>query len=793
MSERGPSIDRFPLHRSRCLARAIGVLALALAAAGAASAQRLRTDLAAPSGGGEPPLTGEAGPEAVFEIHRHADLGEQQDLAHEETWSPGWSHVRTYRSQGLPYALLVKGQTGEARVVELDEDGALGTLVGTYDLGKDLTNVEIIRREGQNPRLLLHQRITGRVTVRRITDTGAIGAELTDGIHESLRYKDITRAFQTDQRLFLFSVSRWYGTANVHALDGSGGLPAGSVPVWSTAWNNGWSSAEIYRDGGRTLLVMYKMLSNAQSNSGGQIQVKAISDDGTLQEGTHEIPGDGSWSQGWSHFRVVPKRDPIHVGDGFEVPHGDPLAPSPAGDSGFADSVDEPRTPPPSGAGGHLLLLYKIHDGAFKVLELDGNGVGATVHEGNIGAGWTDLDPFWVGGSLHLAKLNEESRIPFDFEMVKRFRASLQGAYEQNQTKGGGYQVGILQSGRVVFLHAAGWAKRSTRRELRTTDRHGIASVSKTFTTFTLLRLLEQGKLELEDRLLDHLYAPAGPSPQAYPFLPVGKEVDESAEDVRILELLAHSGRFESASTSKALWKGEGRRANKCLAGSLTDDDWYPDPNLRCARGYQNANAGLLGYMIMDMEGVPFDDTEGYSALLDELWMDAAHTDGVFCGGYTDVLHYEECHGKGADCIDGYREFERDAPGSCLSGSLAASTEDLLQFLSVQRYGKVLGPEVQALIFQTEMEDKNGNPAPYHWGQTLLAGEGWMRSKAGGGDGVSAYIAHLPRGIDIAIISNTKPFKGRSGKRDDTPSSPDAVQEAFTAATGIPIVDAQDD
>jgi hypothetical protein len=77
-----------------------------------------------------------------------------------------------------------------------------------------------------------------------------------------------------------------------------------------------------------------------------------------------------------------------------------------------------------------------------------------------------------------------------------------------------------------------------------------------------------------------------------------------------------------------------------------------------------------------------------YVQALKEYWMNEAEVGGVFCGGYDDVLHYRLCSGGGAACIDGYKEFEREAPGVCLSGSLAASTEDLLQLLNVFRYGK---------------------------------------------------------------------------------------------------------
>jgi CubicO group peptidase (beta-lactamase class C family) len=352
--------------------------------------------------------------------------------------------------------------------------------------------------------------------------------------------------------------------------------------------------------------------------------------------------------------------------------------------------------------------------------------------------------------------------------------------------------VGITQSGRIVYLRAVGLAKRSSGTKLSTTDRSGIGSVSKLFTTFTVIKLIEDGELGLHDRLLDHFFALGnGPSATDFPFLPEGESVPATGRDARISELLNHTGRWESKSTSQALWAG--RKSDKC--NRLRDEDWLPDPRYRCNRAYQNADTGLLGWMLFHQFGLAaaeLTQNAAYVQALKEYWMNDAEVGGVFCGGYDDVLHYRLCSGGGAACIDGYKEFEREAPGVCFSGSLAASTEDLLQLLNVFRYGKAMGGTAHSMLYQTEARDKDGGVAPFHWGQTLLDGEGWMRGKSGGGDGVTAYVAHFPRGVSVAIISNTEPQK-ETEETAKSPSSGAAVKAAWTAATGISIGNAQDD
>lgn len=138
-------------------------------------------------------------------------------------------------------------------------------------------------------------------------------------------------------------------------------------------------------------------------------------------------------------------------------------------------------------------------------------------------------------------------------------------------------------------------------------------------------------------------------------------------EDTNFLLVLNHTGRWESKSTSRALWVG--RKADKCQ--SLQDEDWFPDPRYRCNRAYQNADTGLLGWMLLHQFGLAaaeFTQNAAYTQALKESWMNEAEVGGVFCGGYDDVLHYRQCSGGGAGCIDGYKELPHRRSRRCVTG-----------------------------------------------------------------------------------------------------------------------------
>ncbi|MBY0272760.1 MAG: beta-lactamase family protein [Alphaproteobacteria bacterium] len=68
-----------------------------------------------------------------------------------------------------------------------------------------------------------------------------------------------------------------------------------------------------------------------------------------------------------------------------------------------------------------------------------------------------------------------------------------------------GFQVCIRKEGKVLFSKAYGYANLLTKRPLTTKDLFHIASHSKTFTSCAVLQLVEQGKLNLHQSVLDYL------------------------------------------------------------------------------------------------------------------------------------------------------------------------------------------------------------------------------------------------------------------------------------------------
>ncbi|MGV3638377.1 MAG: serine hydrolase domain-containing protein, partial [Flavobacteriales bacterium] len=121
---------------------------------------------------------------------------------------------------------------------------------------------------------------------------------------------------------------------------------------------------------------------------------------------------------------------------------------------------------------------------------------------------------------LLFAKDSVARPVPTDAELLSTLDAYLNDKHTRASFDG---CVLLLDSGRVRYRTCLGQADRRTGEVLTDTTLFGLASCSKPFTASAIMRLAEQGRLRLDDRVQQHL-----------PELPY--------RDVTIRHLLSHTG-----------------------------------------------------------------------------------------------------------------------------------------------------------------------------------------------------------------------------------------------------------
>jgi N-acyl-D-amino-acid deacylase len=101
-----------------------------------------------------------------------------------------------------------------------------------------------------------------------------------------------------------------------------------------------------------------------------------------------------------------------------------------------------------------------------------------------------------------------------------------------------GAALGIAKEGRLVFAKGYGWSNAATGEPIQPGTLFGLASVSKPLTAVATLKLIEQAKLRLDERvfdILDHIKPPRG------------ARIDPRLRTITVRQCLNHSGGWDRA------------------------------------------------------------------------------------------------------------------------------------------------------------------------------------------------------------------------------------------------------
>jgi CubicO group peptidase (beta-lactamase class C family) len=176
-----------------------------------------------------------------------------------------------------------------------------------------------------------------------------------------------------------------------------------------------------------------------------------------------------------------------------------------------------------------------------------------------------------------------------DLDRIRRTAASL---VEERHLPG--FAVGVVQGGDLVFAEGFGFADIESGRKQEPALRHRIGSITKTMTALCIMALIDEGRLSLDDRIVELL-----------------PDVPPHARDaVTVRHLLTHT----VASAKRPRWSTS--RADEVLwstARSTVTAEAYRNgivievpPGTKWA--YANHGYGLLGEILARKEGMPVDE-----------------------------------------------------------------------------------------------------------------------------------------------------------------------------------------
>jgi N-acyl-D-amino-acid deacylase len=309
-----------------------------------------------------------------------------------------------------------------------------------------------------------------------------------------------------------------------------------------------------------------------------------------------------------------------------------------------------------------------------------------------------------------------------------------------------GVSVAVARDGKLVLARGYGLADVARQQRVRPDHLFGLASVTKAITAVAVLRLVDEGKLRLDARVvrvLKHLK-------------PLGRISDPRVRAITVRHLLYHAGGFPGIPSarlvrSKGVREPFGPEAQYRVA--LTQRLKFT-PGTRSQ--YSNFGYVVLRLVIAAASGAPYQRYVRRHVLRPmgitrmRLTDPKRHLPGQVCF-YGKRDHFKPI-GKGT----GYRRGH--------VGTWLATPTDLVKFLTAldgSRGAPFLSRRMfAAMVAPPSFEKKGEDPlARPHtglgWHRVFRTAEGWHYSKNGGGAGISAYVERLPKGVNWAVLANS--------------------------------------
>lgn len=296
-----------------------------------------------------------------------------------------------------------------------------------------------------------------------------------------------------------------------------------------------------------------------------------------------------------------------------------------------------------------------------------------------------------------------------------------------------GLSVGIAHEDEVIFSKGYGWANKE--RQQAATDKtiYPIASISKFITAIATLKLVEEEKLSLSDKVVDHI---AGFPEQAF------------MNEITIEHLLRHqSGLVDHEDWFDSIYIHERRVFSDEELYAFLDQPLFFRPGTQYS--YSNSGYAILSSILEQLEQRSFheliQDKFTYPYALNSLGLWPLMWD------QTDAALGYELTEKGVDT-----SFHMMTKGMKGDGGLSASVVDLLKLMSKLTDGTLISPSaLEQMLSPTQI----GNiKVDYGLGvKSGMYGDQMTFGHSGGYKGTGwAILAHYPAsGFTFAAAINT--------------------------------------
>jgi CubicO group peptidase (beta-lactamase class C family) len=286
-----------------------------------------------------------------------------------------------------------------------------------------------------------------------------------------------------------------------------------------------------------------------------------------------------------------------------------------------------------------------------------------------------------------------------------------------------GYALAVIKDGKLIVHRGYGVMNLQTRQPVTPQTVFGLASLTKTFTALTLLTLVDQGKVKLDDTL--DMYV----SGLTKPF-----------QKLTIRQLASMTAGIPRDLSQEVEWKNQ--------LPILVNTPLVSDPGTQFL--YSNFSYRLLGDVIEKASGKPYFELVR-ERIFTPLNMTSSGTTVAFESSGMLASAYGDNNGKGP-----VHPVEYKNPAISFSaGMLASTVDDLLKYSQALLSRQLLSPAAYQTLWYQRPALPNGSPSPWAFGWASKDEPKYgtrVVAMNGGTPGVASTIILLPE-RNCAVVS----------------------------------------
>ncbi|MBI3221343.1 MAG: serine hydrolase [Bacteroidetes bacterium] len=302
-----------------------------------------------------------------------------------------------------------------------------------------------------------------------------------------------------------------------------------------------------------------------------------------------------------------------------------------------------------------------------------------------------------------------------------------------------GLSIAVTRNDSIIYQSAFGYRNLDTKEPMKVTYDFHWASVSKTFVATAMIQLVEQGKINLDEKLIH--------------YLPYFKQKKGDYQDITIRQMLNHTSGIGDVDDYEWDKPQNDDAAPERFVKSLENDEMLFSAGKDWS--YSNNAFEILGVVITKVSGVPF-ETYVKENILHPLEME--HT-SFFYSEIPDSLRVKGHIWKGKPIVSDVYPYNRiHAPSSTLNSSVLEMTHYGIANLNRGKYkGKQILAESSYNLLWTNSVHVADTTQPKVGVSWFLENYNGLQtvSHSGGDTGFNSFFLLVPeKNISVAVVSN---------------------------------------